>query len=222
MSQRLEFHVDQLQKDAHRNSSLRQRESCHICANWWRIITSIYFKADQTVEGCYWSSDKERGRRVKAAKPGQKPKFSERMRQSIVWRARKDNFNVRQLRNHFEAPISVQQAQQILSPAEYLEYENLKKAPKLLPSHKAARISLAHSHIAKSPLFWKQIIWNDAKRFCLDRPDGCQFYWADSRVEKRYCSTRSRGEGGIMVWGEISYRGKAKLMPICKTIDSQA
>ena len=38
------------------------------------------------------------------------------------------------------------------------------------------------------------------KKYNLDGPGGIEFYWHDTRKEKRVFSRRQAGGGGVMVW----------------------
>lgn len=66
-------------------------------------------------------------------------------------------------------------------------------------------------------MFFCQIIFSDEKKFNLDGPDGCQFYWRDLRKEPKYFKTRNFGGGSLMVWAAFTSCGTLTLaFPSCK------
>ena len=64
-------------------------------------------------------------------------------------------------------------------------------------SNKSNRVKWALKYIKKDHDFWSSVIFSDEKCFSLDGPDGNAYYWADTRLERRYFSTRARGGQGI-------------------------
>ncbi len=107
--------------------------------------------------------------------------------------------------------IGVRRMQQILHVAPFMQYSKLLKAPKLSSVHREKRLKWALNYIRKRPSYWASVIFSDEKGFCSDGPDGHTYYWADSRLDKRYFSTRPRGGGGLMIYAAVSESGKSKL-----------
>jgi hypothetical protein len=56
--------------------------------------------------------------------------------------------------------------------------------PKIKDHHKEARLDFAKMAV-KWTVMWLNIIFSDEKKFNLDGPDGCQYYWHDLRKEKQ-------------------------------------
>ncbi|KAF0704573.1 hypothetical protein AaE_014868 [Aphanomyces astaci] len=54
-------------------------------------------------------------------------------------------------------------------------------------------------------------MFSDEKKFYLDGPDGCQYYWHDLREDVETYSKRVAGGGSVMVWGRISFYNKTEL-----------
>ena len=69
-------------------------------------------------------------------KIGRPPSLTSTLKRAIVRRARTGRFNARDLKEMFNAPVSVRGVQQVLQGAEYLEYSKKKTAPKLTALHK--------------------------------------------------------------------------------------
>ena len=69
---------------------------------------------------------------------------------------------------------------------------------------------------------WQNVVSTDETRFCLDDPDGQGKFWADSRLPQDIFAKRARGGGGIMIWAEISWKGKTKLAVLERTMNAAA
>ena len=68
---------------------------------------------------------------------------------------------------------------------------------------------------------WKDVIFSDEKRFCLDGPDGHSYYFHDIRKEELNSFNRQMGGGGVMCWGAFGYNKKSDLVLIDGRIDSK-
>lgn len=145
-------------------------------------------------------------------KRGRKRLISERVCRAIVRKGRSGQYTANMLRTQFRLPVGVRRVQQILASAEFCDFEKRKKAPRLTPAHKAARLNWAENYLGKPRSFWEHVVFSDEKRFCLDGPDGVAYFWSDKRVENQHFSTRPRGGGGIMVWAGVCARGKTPLV----------
>lgn len=98
----------------------------------------------------------------------------------------------------------------VIRKAKHLKRLKLKKKPPLTDVRKHARSLFARSHMAWNTE-WYQIVFSDEKRFNLDGPDGFNYYFHDIRKEEHYLTRHHSREGGIMVWGAISYYGAFEL-----------
>ena len=168
--------------------------------------------------------------RMKSPKPpskmGRKPKLTDRMITSLIRKARTGSYSARELtsiaQNDFEVDIGVRRVQQIISDAPFMKYLKMLKAPRMSPDNKKDRVDWALKYIKKDQKFWSSVIFSDEKRFCLDGPDGNCHYWADTRMDRRYFSTRSRGGQGLMIWAAISKKGKSNLVFVNGNLNAQA
>lgn len=76
--------------------------------------------------------------------------------------------------------------------------------------HKTARLYIASEYVNWKEE-WRNLLFNDEKKFNLDGPDGMQCYWHDLRRVKEIRMSRNFGGGSVMVWGGFSYQGKIPL-----------
>lgn len=58
----------------------------------------------------------------------------------------------------------------------------------------------------------KLVVFSDEKKFSLDGPDGYNYYYHDLRKEKIFLDRHHSREGGVTVWGAISYYGTIDLV----------
>ncbi|KAF0702384.1 hypothetical protein AaE_015969 [Aphanomyces astaci] len=54
-------------------------------------------------------------------------------------------------------------------------------------------------------------MFSDEKKFNLDGPDGCHYYWHNLREDVETYSKRVAGGGSVMVWGGMSFYNKTEL-----------
>jgi len=59
---------------------------------------------------------------------------------------------------------------------------------------------------------WRSVVFTEGKRFNLDGPDGFQYYYHNLRKDELYLSRHHSREGGIMVWGVITFCGTIDLI----------
>jgi hypothetical protein len=91
-----------------------------------------------------------------------------------------------------------------------MKYLKRKVRPALKQQHKEARVTWAAEHVSWTQQ-WKRVIFSDEKKFNLDGPDGCQYYWHDLRTEPQYFSKRVQGGGSLMVWAGFCFNGKTPI-----------
>ena len=56
------------------------------------------------------------------------------------------------------------------------------------------------------------MFFSDEKKWNLDGPDGCKFYWHDLRNEESFFKSRQFGGGSVMVWAAFSSTTKSKIV----------
>ena len=159
-------------------------------------------------------------------KQGRKPKLSDRMLRNLIQKARSGSSSARQLvsiaENDFGVTIGIRRMQQIISEAPFMKSLKMLKAPKISVDNKSDRVKWALKYMKKDHDFCSSVIFSDEKRFCLERSDGNAHYWADTRLERKYFSTRARGGHGLMIWAAISKKGKSDLVFVNGNLNDQA
>lgn len=58
---------------------------------------------------------------------------------------------------------------------------------------------------------WHRVVFSEEKKFNLEGPDGFNYYFHDLRKEEHNLNRLHSLEGGVMVWGSISYYGTCEL-----------
>ena len=88
--------------------------------------------------------------------------------------------------------------------------------------NKSDRVNWVLKYMKKDHFFWALAIFSHEKRLCIDEPDGNTLYWANSRLERKYSSTRARGGQGFMNCAAISRKDKSDLVFVNGNLNSQA
>ena len=91
------------------------------------------------------------------------------------------------------------------------------KKPRMNDGHRQARFQWARAHRAWTRAQWRDILFTDESRFCLDHTDGRRRVWRRNGERFQDCCVQAarQGRGGsIMVWGGISDQGKTDLIVV--------
>lgn len=129
----------------------------------------------------------------------------------MIRTARRGHSTARQARDAAGLDISVERARQLISSDPHLRFKRMRRAPFLTEVHKQRRVDWANTHVSWTAQEWNNVIWSDEKKFTLDGPDGCAYYWADRRCQERIFQKRNFGGGPLMVWGAFSSCGVSSL-----------
>lgn len=164
---------------------------------------------------------KRKGGRRGTSRLGRPPKETPHFRREVVRAAFRGFETARSILEQHQSPVGLRRVQQLLHEATYLQWSKLQKAPRLTPAHKVHCKRWAAEQLALSAMKWRRTVFSDEKRFCLDGPDDSASYWADTRVDKRYFSTRQQEGGGVMVWGCFCWRGMPELVIVPGKMNAQ-
>jgi transposase len=119
-------------------------------------------------------------------------------------------FTAHQLHQELGVDASVRTVQRELQQCNNLVYVKANKSPCMTNKHKKQRVEWVERQI-RQRTDWSRVVFSDEKKFNLDGPDGCKYYWHDLRNEKKVTWSRHSGGGSVMVWGGMSSLGKTRL-----------
>lgn len=138
-------------------------------------------------------------------------KITRRQKNCILHEAIKNRMNASEIKDKLQLPITSKHVNTILRTSGQVKWRKSIKKPVLKPHHKHARLRFAKNHMSWSTQ-WDQVIFSDEKKFNLDGPDCCSYYWHGLKEEDDPKPSRNFGGGSVMVWSAFSARGRA---PIC-------
>jgi len=144
-------------------------------------------------------------------KVGRKTKVKASLVRYIFRLACVKQFSSRKIAHEIGNKVSKSTILKILRSTKLAKYIKRRPTPHLKKEHKSRRLSFAKEYI-NIPAFWERVIFSDEKKFNLDGPDGCQYYWHDLRREPEAYSKRVSGGGSVMLWGAICANGRSKLV----------
>lgn len=164
----------------------------------------------------YLSSPSNYGKGI--LRSGRKSLLSEKEKRKITREVGHHRMSLRQAARATEAGVSYGTIHRCIQSSN-LKYEKMLSAPTLTKSHKKNRLIFARDVILQGNQFWNKILFSDEKRFCLDGPDNCSYYWHDVRSLKKV-RPKNPFPKGIMVWAIISRNGFRKLCFVEGNINS--
>ncbi|GBN77400.1 Transposable element Tc3 transposase [Araneus ventricosus] len=97
----------------------------------------------------------------------------------------------------------------------------LMSRPPLTKVHKRQRVEFAKKCITMVKK-WDDDIFSDEKKFNLDGPDGCRYFWYDLRKEKEIFSKRTFGGGSVIVWGGFATDGTTRIVFVQGRMNSES
>jgi transposase len=137
-------------------------------------------------------------------------KLSEAAKRNLIREASKGKLSSKGLISAQNLPIGKSRVCKILNESGRLKYTKRKRTPALTREHKERRLEFAYFHFNREDT-WTRTIFTDEKKFNLDGPDGCQYYWHDLRKEKESFFSRQQGGASVMVWAGFSMLGKTHI-----------
>lgn len=146
---------------------------------------------------------------VKPATKGNQ-KLSNRDRNRILIEAKTNRLNATEIREKLQLPVTPQHIGLVLRKSGEVKWRKPLKKPLLKPHHRVARLNFSKNHMTWSRE-WDQVIFSDEKKFNLDGPDCCSYYWHALGAKEDPKPSRNFGGGSVMIWGAFSVRGTAQL-----------
>ena len=142
--------------------------------------------------------------------PGRPPVITPAAKRQIIRQCKKGASSA-EIKRNLHLDVTPRRVRQILQGDANLVYTKRRKAPLLKAEHKGARLKWASEKVTWTIEKWRSVIFSDEKKFNLDGPDGCQFYWHDIRKDKEFFSQRPFKGGSVMVWGAFCSHGVCQI-----------
>jgi transposase len=106
-------------------------------------------------------------------------------------------YTANQLHQELNIDASVRTVQRELQRCDYLAFEKANKSPCMTTHHKMMRVAWVERQV-RLRTDWSRVVFSDKKKFNLDGPDGCKYYWHDLRNDKKITWSRHSGGGSVM------------------------
>lgn len=175
--------------------------------NWSaRKIASVIGRSPNTVAR-YLQNPAGYGRKERSGRP---QKTNERDRRAIVSLARRRQSAPKVLAE-LDLNCSARTVLRVLQKDQNMVFWKHQSKPPLTQVHREKRLDLAWAKVSLTGTEWANVVFSDEKKWNLDGPDGCRYYWHDLRRAPEVFSRRQKGGGGVMVWGAFCSRGQISL-----------
>ena len=181
-----------------------------------RKIAAI-IKRSRNVVNNYLRDQENYGKKKSSGRP---KVLSERNRRSILREVRVSGGSVGQVKAATNVPGSWWTVWRVIKGSPNIEYTRGQRKPDWKKHHIDARRQFAINHVTWADE-WTRVIFSDEKKWNLDGPDGCQYYWHDLRDEKHWFKKRGHNGGSVMTWGAFGAGGQTDLMIISGRMDSE-
>lgn len=147
-------------------------------------------------------------------------KITNRERNRIIQLGEAGELDSSGIKKELGLSITTRRVSQILRGSGHMVYTKKAKKPNLTPRHVQARLDFARNHMSWKRE-WNNVIFSDEKKFNLDGPDCCAYYWHDLRKDPQVKLSRNFGGGSLMVWAAFSRRGKTPIATITTRMKSE-
>lgn len=146
----------------------------------------------------------------KNMKGGKKTATTAAERRRILRCASNSSDSVAKIKQKVGVNASCSTVLRVINNSSHLKRMKLKKKPPLDERRKMLRLDFSRLHMSWKKE-WYHVVFSDEKKFNFDGPDGFNFYFHDLRKEKRFLKRHHSREGGVMIWGAVSYYGTVEL-----------
>ncbi|KAF0706884.1 hypothetical protein AaE_013905 [Aphanomyces astaci] len=172
----------------------------------YRYIAKAIQRSDKLVRSFVRSI----GQPVPQKRHGRPSKLKRRDVRRIFRLATRKNMSCKQISAALEGKVTRNTVLNVLKASKFAKYIKRRSGPRLTPKHRKDRVEFASRYLNKAAEL-KATLFTDEKKFNLDGPDGCQYYWHDLRQDVETYSKRVAGGGSVMVWGGMSFYNKTSL-----------
>lgn len=137
-------------------------------------------------------------------------KLSSRDKNRILHEASKNRMNCTEIREKLHLPVTPKHIASVLRSSGKVKWRKPVKKPLLKTHHKSARLNFTKNHMSWARE-WDYVVFSDEKKFNLDGPDCCAYYWHGLDQKEDPKPSRNFGGGSVMIWGAFSILGTAQL-----------
>jgi len=142
---------------------------------------------------------------------GGRPKsLSQREERKVVRLAATGRYSSNEIKKEMGLKLTKATICKIINNSDHMEYVPRARKPVLKPVHIKQRLEFGKRVMTWSDK-WLEVIFSDEKKFNLDGPDGCRYYWHDLRKEKEIFSKRQMGGYSVMVWAAFGYNSTSDI-----------
>ena len=174
-----------------------------VVANAFRVHLSTVYRLQARFQATGSTRDRPR--------PGQPRVTTARQDRHIRRVHRRDRFltaaeTARNLLGTRQRPVSADTVRRRLAAAN-LRNRRPARRPVLTPRHRMARLQWAQGRIRWRHQQWRQVLFTDESRFCVDSPDGRVRIWRPRNERFADASVLERNAWGgpsVMIWGGIA------------------
>lgn len=146
--------------------------------------------------------------------------ISPRTKRQISYYASNNNVTAADIKAKLNLSVGVRRVRQILNDSHRFKWRKSNFKPSLKAHHINNRLAFGRNHMSWVQQ-WHNVIFSDEKKFNLDGPDACHYYWHDLRKEPMTMMSRNFGGGSVMVWAAFCYHGKSRLCFITGNMKSR-
>lgn len=177
------------------------------CGKTQREIANIIGRSQSVVKNFLKLGSENYGKKKRSGRPR---RFSSTVKRAVLRELSVTGASSSSLVRRFNLNCDPSLVRKWAAESKHLKYEKCLSKPVLKTRHKMNRLTFAENYVTKGD-FWQHVIFSDEKKFNLDGPDGCKYYWHDLRFDKKIMSRRVKGGGSVMVWAGICANLKTEL-----------
>lgn len=135
----------------------------------------------------------------------------------LVHAAKNSNLSSAKLKSECNLKASTRTIQRALKLKGFA-WKKMCKKPLLTSKHKEIRREFCRRNMQTN---WCSVWFTDEKKFNLDGPDCCSYYWHHLGKERKIQPSRQARGGGVLVWGGIGYNKKTDVAILKGKVDSK-